>query len=123
MRIQSSVRVLDEKFHAELVIPESARASDEEVWRLDKMIRDLGARIQIVKTTNGQAVPEEEPLCIFRGRDRLAVPLLQYYRQLCVADGCNDHQMEKVDHRIAMFRQFAVDFSERMKQPGITRGL
>lgn len=91
------MRVIDEKFHIEG----------------DK----------IIKTTNGQEVPMEEPLCVFRGRDYLVIPLMEYYRQLCVLDGCNDHQMDLIDHRIEMFRAFARDYPERMKQPGITRGL
>jgi len=78
---------------------------------------------EIIKTSNGQAVPLEEPLIMFRGRDYLAIPLLEYYRKLCIADGCNDHQMGLVDQRIKEFQKFAEDYPERMKQPGITRGL
>jgi hypothetical protein len=77
----------------------------------------------IIKSTNGQVVPEEEPMILFRARDWLAVPLLEYYRKLCVADGCNDHQMGLVDQRIQEFKTFIQNYPERMKQPGITRGL
>lgn len=78
---------------------------------------------QIIKTGNGQPIPEEEPLSLFRARDYLALPLLEHYRKLCVADGCNDFQLGQVDELIARFRKFAADYPERMKQPGITRGL
>jgi hypothetical protein len=77
---------------------------------------------QIVKTSNGQPIPDEEPRILFRGRDKLAFPMLEFYRQLCVEDGCTDYQLESVDRMIAEFREFA-ELSDTMKQPGITRGL
>lgn len=68
-------------------------------------------------------VPDNEPLILFRARDRLAVPLLEHYRQLCVADGCNDFQLGQINELIAKFQQFSADNPQTMKQPGITRGL
>jgi len=47
--------------------------------------------------------------------------MLEYYRQLCVLDGCTDFHLRGVDSRIEAFRQFA-ETSPTMKQPGITRG-
>lgn len=78
---------------------------------------------KIVKTTNGQEIPENEPLFLLRARDWLAVPLLLRYRELCIADGCNDWQLSQIDGVIDRFRMFAVDNPQTMKQPGITRGL
>jgi hypothetical protein len=51
----------------------------------------------IVNTTNGVVIPREEPTILFRGRDWLAAPLLIKYREMCVANGCNDFQLEQVD--------------------------
>jgi hypothetical protein len=78
---------------------------------------------RIVKTTNGQPIPDNEPTVLFRGRDWLAVPLLLHYREMCVRDGCNDFQLKQVDELIDRFRKFAEDNPSTMKQPGITRGL
>lgn len=78
---------------------------------------------EIIKTGNGQPIPQEEPLALFRARDYLAMPLLEHYRKLCAADGCNDFQLGQIDELIVRFRGFAADYPERMKQPGITRGL
>lgn len=77
---------------------------------------------QIVKTSNNAIVPEEEPLMLFRARDRLALDVLRLYRRLCIADLCTPYQLEGVDNRIAAFEEFALKYRERMKQPGITRG-
>ena len=78
---------------------------------------------QIVKTGNGVPIPEEEPTILFRGRDRLSVPMLQAYRVLCVEDGCNDFQLGQIDELIARFTRFAEQHPDVMKQPGVTRGL
>lgn len=78
---------------------------------------------QIVKTGNGVPINlNVEPVILFRGRDKLAVQMLEYYRQLCVVDGCNDFQLESLDVMLTKFRAFAKE-SATMKQPGVTRGL
>lgn len=76
---------------------------------------------QIVKTGNGQPIPDDEPIILFLGRDKLALPMIQYYRQLCKDDGCTDFQLESMDDMIRRFEEFAVT-SPTMKQPGITLG-
>lgn len=79
---------------------------------------------RIIKTSNGQEIPlEEEPVLILRGRDKLAVALLYHYLMLSHLDGCNDYQMESLKEVIEKFKEFSVKFPERMKQPGVTRGL
>lgn len=78
---------------------------------------------EIVKTGNGVPIPHDEPLILFRGRDRLAVPMLLQYRELCAQDGCNDFQLGQIDELIEKFHAFTMTHPEAMKQPGITRGL
>lgn len=58
----------------------------------------------------------------FRARDRNALPMLDFYRQLCEEDGCNDFQMEGINNRIVAFAKFRKEQALKMKQPGITRG-
>lgn len=77
----------------------------------------------IVKAATGEAVPDDEPLILFRARDRHALRMLQYYRTLCLVDGCTDFHMAGIDNRIGAFETFAAEHPERLKQPGITRGL
>lgn len=78
---------------------------------------------RIIKTGNGVEIPAYEPMILFRGRDRLAIPLLRVYRQLCVEDGCNEWQLKQIDDLLEKFLKFSVEHSEDMKQPGVTRGL
>ena len=77
---------------------------------------------QIIKTSNGLPLPEDEPLILFRAKDRLALPMLRIYKILSQVDGCNEHQIESVKVMISAFHNFSVMYPERMKQPGITKG-
>ena len=78
---------------------------------------------RLIKTSNGEPIPQEEPVIILRGRDHLALPLMEHYREMCVKDGCNDYFLEEVDKSIEEFRQFKIQYYNRMKQPGVTKGL
>lgn len=77
---------------------------------------------EIIKPSNGEILPHDEPLLLFRARDRLALKALEYYREISIADGCNAFHFSKLDADIEAFRRFAVEHPERMKQPSITQG-
>ena len=76
---------------------------------------------KIIKTSNGEEVPDDEPLILFRARDNLAIDMLCEYRQTCIEAGCTKHQIKAVGDRLAEFERFAKEHPERMKQPGITQ--
>lgn len=77
---------------------------------------------KIVKTSNGEAIPDDEPVFLIRARDRLAIRALYAYQALSANDHCNDYHFEHLNKDIKAFEQFAKDHPERMKQPSITRG-
>jgi len=77
---------------------------------------------QIIKTSNGEPILEDEPTFLFRARDKWALLALRYYRELCVADGCNDYHIEGISQMMDKFAAFADRYPWRMKQPGINRG-
>lgn len=76
----------------------------------------------LVKTSNGQRVPDDEPVFFLRGRDNLAVRALEHYHAMAIEAGCTTYLTEGVANSIHKFRQFATQNFNRMKQPGITRG-
>lgn len=90
---------------------------------VESEVGDLEAKIIpfIVKSTNDEPIPDDEPRILFRGRDKLAVYLLHYYRDLCVTEQCTPFQLESVDKMISEFQEFAKR-SSKMKQPGSTLG-
>lgn len=77
---------------------------------------------EIIKTSNGEKIPHDEPLLILRARDHLAVPLLNIYRQLSIVDGCNEWFLNEQRITLGEFELFAREHPERMKQPGVTKG-
>lgn len=76
----------------------------------------------LVKTTNGQPIPHDEPIWILRGRDRLVLPALEAYRMIAIKDGCNEEFLEDLDSSIKDFRQWAIQNYDKMKQPNVTKG-
>lgn len=78
---------------------------------------------RIYKKSNLEVLPDDEPLFFIRGRDCLAIRALEGYRDLSIADGCNDYHFQLLDRDLAKFKEFAEKHPERMKQPSITRGV
>jgi len=79
-------------------------------------------RFGLIKRSNNDPVPEDEPIFILRARDHLAVPTLLTYLKFSKLDGCNDFHMEGLEQQIALFDDWTRDHKDRMKQPGVTRG-
>jgi len=104
------VIVLDSNIH------NPAEPQDAYTLNLDVYLAKLMANGGLDK------IPDEEPTILFRGRDRLALAMLFNYRELCVKDGCNHHQLDTLDSMIEAFDEFSILYSHLMKQPGITRG-
>lgn len=72
---------------------------------------------RFINRVSGEAIPDDEPVIIFRARDRHALNVLAYYLSLARDD---HHQLAIMD-RMDEFLQFRRDNHERMKEPGITR--
>jgi hypothetical protein len=81
-----------------------------------------GAEPRLVNRQSGEAIPDDEPVFFLRARDRLALPLLHAYEELCIEDDCTDEHMKMLSDTILEFDLFALQHPERMKQPGVTLG-
>lgn len=75
----------------------------------------------IVKASTGVPIPEDEPLILFRARDRNALAMLEAYREICEADQCTPEHIAGIRYTYNAFREFRNNQPERMKQPGISR--
>lgn len=69
--------------------------------------------------TSGEAIPEDEPVILFRARDVHAVKVLSYYHDL-VKD---EHHIKAVSEKLEEFKAFKRDHPDRIKEPGITRDI
>ncbi len=80
-------------------------------------------RLALVKMSNGEAIPEDEPIHVFRARDACALEALRVYLEISKEAGCNDYQIDGVKAQIARFEAWAQAHPQKMKLPGITRGV
>jgi len=49
---------------------------------------------------DGTSIPQDEPLILFRGKDKLLPVLLEQYRQLCQDAGSPQQHLKLVEQRI-----------------------
>jgi hypothetical protein len=76
----------------------------------------------LVKTSNNQRVPEDEPIFILRGRDNQAVQTLKLYHSFFTAMNGDPDRLKAIEAVVEAFMKFKLEHPERMKQPGSTRG-
>ena len=77
---------------------------------------------KIYKKSNNEIVPDDEPLFLLRGRDRLALKLLQAYHLISKDADCNEYHFKKLMETIDAFKSFRAFHPELMKMPSITEG-
>ena len=66
---------------------------------------------------DGTPIPLDEPLILFRGRDRVLVQLLEYYAQLCEQAGSPERQLKLIDEKIGEIKAWQEDNQARLKVP------
>jgi hypothetical protein len=84
---------------------------------------DRKFRVGLIKRSNGDPIPEDEPIFILRARDYLALPLLAHYIKLSQVDDCTEHHLQGLNETYRSFDQWQHQNFDKLKQPGITRGL
>lgn len=78
--------------------------------------------LQLVKTSNGQAVPEDEPLFVLRGRDVIAHLMIANYICLCSAHHVPEDRIEQLYGVLRDFITYHAKQPEAIKMPGVTHG-
>lgn len=72
---------------------------------------------RIVNRASGDTIPDDEPIFIFRARDKYALAALRHYVDFC---GDSAHR-RAVEGRIVQFVVFKTGHPERMKEPDTER--
>lgn len=72
---------------------------------------------KFINRVSGEAIPDDEPVIIFRARDWHALSVLRHY--LGLAD--DPHHQRAINERIDEFAAFAEGHPTQMKEPGVTR--
>lgn len=66
---------------------------------------------------DGTPLPDDEPLILFRGQDKLLPKLLEYYNALCTSAGSPATQIEAINQRITVIKSWQDAHPERVKTP------
>jgi hypothetical protein len=70
-----------------------------------------------VTKLDGTPIPEDEPLMLFRGQDKLLPELLEKYNELCKNAGSPQDQLDKVAQQIEKIKQWQAANPNRLKTP------
>lgn len=73
----------------------------------------ITTRGKLANRDSGQVIPDDEPVMIFRARDKNAAPMIAYYAKLCA----DEHHKKVVKKRLHDFVDFIHAHPERMKEP------
>jgi hypothetical protein len=80
----------------------------------DRKFKFEGGRF--VNRVSGEPIPDDEPVIIFRARDRKSIAVLNFYLSICD----DEHHRQAIRDRIAEFTLYQRDNPKRVKEPGIT---
>jgi hypothetical protein len=74
---------------------------------------------QFVNRVSGEPIPHDEPIIIFRARDRHSIPVLREYLTMAT----DEHHRQAIRDRLTEFAAYRDQHPERMKEPGITHDM
>ena len=66
---------------------------------------------------DGAPVPEDEPLILFRAKDKLLVKMLDYYQKLCRDAGSPESQTKTLQSRIDTIKAWQANHQDKLKVP------
>lgn len=68
---------------------------------------------RIANRETGDVIPDEEPIILFRGKDKHAVTVINSYAAMCR----NDEHYAAVEQRVQQFREFQNENPSRVREP------
>jgi hypothetical protein len=72
-------------------------------------------------TTEHGDIPDDEPVIVFRARDRLTMPLLEYYQQLCQGAGSPQRHLELIGKTHDEFGRWQEAHPDQVRTPDSER--
>lgn len=94
--------------------------ADKTPTTINEMYHFAGRRL--VKTSNCQPVPLDEPVFILRARDGVAAPVIALYRDVCREGGTPQDRLSALAEVIKRFDEYRKEHPEKIKIPGSTHG-
>lgn len=77
----------------------------------------VNERGRLYNLVTGVAIPDEEPVMVFRAKDTIALEALRAYRAALIGGDVDPAHLQLVETRIRDFEAFAVGFPHRMRAP------
>jgi hypothetical protein len=66
---------------------------------------------------DGTPIPEDEPLILFRGRDRLVLPMLEHYLQLRLKAGTSKDRLRLLQQQMGVIKEWQQKNIDRTQIP------
>ncbi len=66
---------------------------------------------------DGTPIPDDEPIILFRAKDKLTPQMLEAYKKLCLDAGCQPGQIESLDPMIEKFKNWQAANPDKVKLP------
>jgi hypothetical protein len=79
------------------------------------MIKEIDPKY-LVYEIQGDEISGDEPLLLFRARNKFALDILRIYKRMCIEGGCPLEHIEKIDNWIEAFQNFAIEHAENMRR-------
>ena len=70
-----------------------------------------------VTKLDGTPIPDDEPLVLFRAKDKLLPQLLGDYKKLCQHAGCPDQQVATITPLIQQVKDWQATHQDKVKLP------
>lgn len=71
---------------------------------------------RFINRVSGEPIPDEEPVIIFRARDKHSIAVLMAYLDMAA----DPHHRQAIMDRLDEFSAYRAKYPERLKEPGIT---
>lgn len=66
---------------------------------------------------DGTPIPDDEPIILFRAKDKLTPQLLEAYKKMCLDSGCLPQQIETLSPLIERFKSWQAANPGKVKLP------
>ncbi|MDP4038718.1 MAG: hypothetical protein Q8P54_02000 [bacterium] len=83
-------------------------------------MRDIDGKYQTtgdIQKKDGTPIPMDEPLFLFRGKDKLLPRVLEQYKELSRNAGSPQQQLDLLDQRIAEVKKWQTENPDKVKIP------
>lgn len=72
-------------------------------------------------TTEHGDIPDDEPVIVFRARDKIVPAMLRFYMEMCEANGSPGRHIDLIQGTQRQITQWQLDHKDQVRQPDSER--